>query len=618
MKRKRIEEPQKRRTRYSLRQRKQNVIQSDGDYEIFVRIGGLHHVAENIFGRLDLQSLLRCQVVCKSWNEFIKEEKSVWIPHLRVVKNGFMINHFEVDMDSYRSKRFKCVNENRSILLIEIFPQWKEVIGHFEGEHPTFIKKFLKNMVKYLKVDWNELKNKLIEIYNLKGFRKLPDVFEPYCPLYYAADNADNEFIETVLPILPRHLMIDYRLFKKMVENGLNRSLKLILRSALLLEFSIRQIFVQSCSFKNLEMLKEIVQNWKDDFIKIAYPDLVNEGLWYAARNGHKDVVSFLLHNLSVTLCICQIGLTDNEGERTTALHIACHNGHFEVVKLLLHHLSGTPQYVHVNFKIDEGYTPLIVACQKKETEIVKLLLDQDDLEINVQDNHANTKLGGSAFYHACQSLSLECVKLLLQHPSIEINRPGERLTDLMEHFVPKSDIELESWTNLLEFLISLPNFDINDRDADGRTVLHFAVESNSGDPQLVRKILQQPNLDINAKDENGDTALAMAISNIYPHNMEVIQEIINYGVEKGNIDINDRDSDGRTLLHYVCGNDADEPLLVRKILQLPNVDINAKDDDGETALYFAVEKQNVEIIQEIINYGVEKGVKPNVITYQY
>ena len=610
MKRKRIEEPQTRRTRYSLRQRKQNVIQSDGDYEIFVRIGGLHHVAENIFGRLDLQSLLRCQVVCKSWNEFIKEEKSVWIPHLRVVKNGFMINHFEVDMDSYRSKRFKCVNENRSILLIEIFPQWKEVIGHFEGEHPTFIKKFLKNMVKYLKVDWNELKNHLVNVYNSRGFRKLPKVVEPYCPLYYAADNADNEFIETVLPILPRHLMMDCRLFKKMVENGLNRSLKLILRSALLLEFSIRQIFVQSCSFKNLEMLKEIVQNWKDDFIKIAYPDLVNERLWYAARKGHKDVVSFLLHNLPVTLCICQIGLTDNEGERTTALHIACHNGHFEVVKLLLHHLSGTPQNVHVNFKIDEGYTPLMVACQKKETEIVKLLLDQDDLDINVQDENGDT-----AFYHACQSLSLECVRLLSQHPSIEIKPPREELTNLLDMYVPKSDTE--SWIEMLKFLISLPSIDINNRDSDGRTLLHcYACDNDFDEPKLVvRKILQQPNIDINAKDNDGDTALILAVKN---QNMEIIQEIINYGVEKGNIDINDRDSDGRTLLHYVCGNDADEPLLVRKILQLPNVDINAKDDDGETALYFAIEKQNVEIIQEIINYGVEKGVKPNVITYQY
>ena len=86
MKRKRTEEPQK--SRYSLRKRKPNVIQSDGDYEIFVQSGGLHHVAKNIFGRLDLQSLLRCQVVCKSWNEFIKEERSVWIPHLRQVKRG--------------------------------------------------------------------------------------------------------------------------------------------------------------------------------------------------------------------------------------------------------------------------------------------------------------------------------------------------------------------------------------------------------------------------------------------------------------------------------------------------------------------------------------------------
>ena len=73
--------------------KKLGVSQSDyGDYEIFVRSQGLQHIAENIFSRLELQSLLTCQIVCQSWNQFIKDEKSLWLPHLRHLKDGEMIN----------------------------------------------------------------------------------------------------------------------------------------------------------------------------------------------------------------------------------------------------------------------------------------------------------------------------------------------------------------------------------------------------------------------------------------------------------------------------------------------------------------------------------------------
>ena len=75
------------------KKKKFKVIQSYyGNYEIFVRSQGLQHIAENIFGRLDLQSLLTCQIVCQSWNQFIKDEKSLWLPHLRHLKDGEMIN----------------------------------------------------------------------------------------------------------------------------------------------------------------------------------------------------------------------------------------------------------------------------------------------------------------------------------------------------------------------------------------------------------------------------------------------------------------------------------------------------------------------------------------------
>ena len=220
----------------------------------------------------------------------------------------------------------------------------------------------------------------------------------------------------------------------------------------------------------------------------------------------------------------------DEDVSENLALHIACENGHFDVVKLLLDYLSENPGATHINLKNDDdGYTPLMIACEKKETEIVKLLLEQDDLEVNLQDN-----AGKTAFYHACLNLSSECAKLLLQHPSIEIKSSRERLP--LHGFALEWDDAfginpLSEWTKMFEFLCSLPDIDINDRDDMGRTVLHCACVNETDNPQLVEKILQQPNIDINAEDDNGDTALRLAVKR---QNFEIIQEIVSYGVEKG------------------------------------------------------------------------------------
>ena len=49
--------------------------------------------------------------------------------------------------------------------------------------------------------------------------------------------------------------------------------------------------------------------------------------------------------------------------------------------------------------------------------------------------------------------------------------------------------------------------------------------------------------------------------------------------------------------------------------MQQPNIDINAKDENGDTALRLAVQRRNFEIIQEIVNYGVERGIKHYVVS---
>ena len=383
------------------------------------------------------------------------------------------------------------------------------------------------------------------------------------CPIYFAIDNADFEFIDIMIKT-KLCCIAEEETLTRMVKQKLNRSLKLILQTYYSQD-KLQRIFLDSCSFANLEMLRYLIKFygtwsrgsqsmttlWGDFYFG---QDLVNEGLVCGAKNGHTNVVSFLLQNLSFKFHIYT----------NSALHVACRNRDFAIVKLLLDHLTENPQLGYINYKNEMGYTALMEACKHKEVEIVKLLLKQDDLQINLQDSEGKT-----AFYHACQTLSLECVELLLQHPNIEIKSNREILPlhnllnldythlelttdefiELVEHnelgyFVEKDVIMKERWTKMFEFLCSLPNIDINDRDVMGRTVLHCACirwQSNPGTHNelgLLKMILQQPNVDINAPDENGDTALRMAVK---AKNSKIIQEIVNYCMERGIEPISDR-----------------------------------------------------------------------------
>ena len=511
------EEPQKKRLK---------VMQSDdGDYEIFVRSQGLQHIAENIFGRLDLQRLLVCQIVCKSWNEFIKDEKSLWLSHLRNLKDAEMIEVLPkaVHIDD----RVFILNFDENFL--SIFPKWKEIIGHFEAEHPTIIKKFLKTMIKYLKVNWKDSTNL------------------PPSPLHYAIDNADTEFIDIMLLTKFKEMFND-RMVYRMLDQKLNSSLKLLLHTFKFSLDKVCRIFLDSCYLNNLDMLKYLINDLTSWFIyPILWNDyslgqnLINDGLDVAANRGHANVVSFLLQSLSFKF------------DTNSSLHVACLHGHFEIVKLLLDHLTENPRPGYINDKNEMGDTPLMVACHQKKAEIVKLLLKQDDLQINLQDDEGET-----AFNYACQHLSLECVKLLLQHPNIEIknnrellplhnlvNLESTNLDWIIDTSFPfclvieesTSKRFMEEWTKMFEFLCSLPDIDINDRDAKGRTVLHCACMRWRNNPgtknelRLLKMILQQPIVDINAPDENGDTALRIAVK---ADNSEIIQEIVNYCMERG------------------------------------------------------------------------------------
>ena len=112
--------------------------------------------------------------------------------------------------------------------------------------------------------------------------------------------------------------------------------------------------------------------------------------LYFAATNGHKDIVAYLLDMGA------SIDATTDYG---SALHVAANDEYEEVVRLLL------DRGADPNLKNNWKKTPLHNTTQNKSQTVAKLLIDSG-ADINVKDHKGRTPL------HRCKSLPV--AKLLI------------------------------------------------------------------------------------------------------------------------------------------------------------------------------------------------------------
>jgi ankyrin repeat protein len=134
-----------------------------------------------------------------------------------------------------------------------------------------------------------------------------------------------------------------------------------------------------------------------DDLAKVkalltAHPDWVNSKdsygmtpLHYAAHNGDKDMVEFLLANKA------DVNARDKYGQ--TPLHNAARQGHEGVAELLL------ADKAEVNAKNDFGWTPLHEAAIGGHKAVAELLLT-NKAEVNARDNRGDTPLHLAAMFN--------------------------------------------------------------------------------------------------------------------------------------------------------------------------------------------------------------------------
>ena len=139
-------------------------------------------------------------------------------------------------------------------------------------------------------------------------------------------------------------------------------------------------------------------------------------------------------------------------------------------------------------------------------------------------------------------------------------------------------------------------NTDINAKDGDGMTALHYAVIK--GYPELVDKLLSHEGIDVNLQDGNGLTALHYAVR-------EKITDGVKALLAYDDIDVNLQDGNGMTALHHAVK--ARFPEAVEWLLGREDLDIEVKDKDGLTALALANQLGYTELA-DLISPPVEEG----------
>ncbi|XP_076464084.1 poly [ADP-ribose] polymerase tankyrase-like isoform X2 [Babylonia areolata] len=298
-----------------------------------------------------------------------------------------------------------------------------------------------------------------------------------------------------------------------------------------------------------------------------------------------------------------------NRGNRNSfcPIHLAVMNGHMEVLKVLL------KNEVNVNKQLSasrDKMTPLMLAAQRGCLDMVRLLV-QSGASIELLD-----KLKRSALTHAVINGNTNVASYLL-YLGADPDRKDSSGNSLVHYAAAYG------WYHCLKLLIKDAGAKYN-VDNDWKTT-PLAIAFLKGHPGIVDYLLNLPETDINFRDDKGMTLVSIAASSRLQPGLE---DQISYLVKEKKADPTVPDLEGYTALHHLCANNIklkgsqwsplvcdkamETSLKVGNILLDAGCDISQPTNVGKTPVSLALAQVNFKLVEMLVQHGAEIPIEKN------
>ncbi len=359
---------------------------------------------------------------------------------------------------------------------------------------------------------------------------------------------------------------------------------------------------LQDAPLKTLQYLQSIKGN---DVNKLTHDGRTY--IFWAAYKGNDRFMQYLLDNGAKTDILDDHGLTilnfaANAGQTNTKVYDLCIKYGANLKKDVNHNganalLLAAPS--DKDFKLIDYFTTKGLDLNSTDNNgngIYNYVARTGNLELLQKLSTKGVKGNDQAFLFASQgtrnvSNGLEVFTFLEAQGLNPNTSSNEGVTPL--HYIAARSQNID----VLNYLIRKGN-NVNAKDKDGSTPFLNAVSRNS--IKVIETLIPQVK-DINDYNKKGQTALMLATQS---NTLEVIKLLIS---KEAKVDV--VDANGNNLNYYLI--EAFSPrqpkdfAIKLEFLKSKGLDISKKQKDGNTLLHLAVNKQNLDLIKQVVNLKV-------------
>jgi ankyrin repeat protein len=223
-------------------------------------------------------------------------------------------------------------------------------------------------------------------------------------------------------------------------------------------------------------------------------------------------------------------------------------------------------------------------AIQEDRPDVVLGILQNTDIDINQPcDPHRFDSV--SPLMTALRAGSARMVALIAGQPRFDLSQ------SLPEH-------ERWSWVRssplaVLQQYLGIPGSDVNQKDGNGKTLLHEVVYDLDSQDKL-RELLSRLGIVIDAKQHDGTTPLYRAG---LADNAGAFKLLLDRGA-----DVNNRNNDNLWTI-LICAAAGNHIAIAEQLLRHRELEVNAADEIQNTALHIAAERGHTRIVELLLQH---------------